>query len=382
MIAWFISALLVIVTIVALFVMSPFFGAAAILFLLLIISLLKRNSGLLVDLVAFVGLPESGEVSENVRVVIERFGSFHEIRGSGAFWYPPIGYQVVRDITIADDHIDLYGDEKHPATKDLPDGSVTAVGAEVVFRVLEPDTPYYVLENRNTEGKIYEIDPTGAMVGFDGVAARTGTYRAAYQSTDYRRDLENIADTALSGFITSIGSVDDLLNLPTFEFWESELISDIIDEDGTIRRDGRPATQPLRMRAERAAARLGVQILRIQVEHFQQSDEAIQARESVNRSKREAASAKYVAEKSATENIWPIIEMMAYASGRTTEDIQNEVRESPELRVWMREFASDVIARPPSERNLQDIYIRGGGSGDLSTVVAGLMSYLGGNQEE
>lgn len=313
-----------------------FILVVVLLLVIFFISLWTKKSWA-VDAAATIGLPGSGEASQNVRVVIERLGKFHSVVGPGPFWFFPFLYRVVRDIRITNDSVSLYTDEKHPAKKDLADGSVTAVGAEIVFRIYSPDTPY----------------DAG-----DGIL-QTGVERAVYQTGDHKKELENLVDPALSGYITSLKSVDDLLAFSRFEFWESGRIADSTEN-------------PVRSRIEAAAWRVGVEILRVQVQHFEQSEEARKAREEVNRHKREMAAAEFVASKTSQEAIGAFIAMCADGTGRSKAEVQNEIKNNEELKKQLQELAREVVINPPEKRNIYDINLQGG----LGAIIGELTDLL------
>ncbi|MBU1014836.1 SPFH domain-containing protein [Patescibacteria group bacterium] len=322
------------------------FVVVSVVVVLVVIGLVRFSP---VGLATMLGFPGSGDVSPDARVVIERLGKFHTAVGPGAFWYLPGAFRLRSDVRIAIDTVTLYRDEGHSARKDLSDGSVTVIGAIGVFRIFNPDTPY-------------RDDGTP-----DAVHGKSGVYRATYGTTDYKRDIKDLLETVLTGHITSYSSVDALLALPNYEFWESELIADI------------PATEDhpadnVRERVKNAAQQIGMEILRVQVQDFEQTPEARQAREEVNRREREADAASFVAERTAEEVMGAFIAMCATATGRSREQVQQDIDNDRELQKKIWEFARDIVTRKMSidGKALQDIRIPDGG--DLRTIIGGFMA--------
>lgn len=339
------------------------------LFVLFVIFLFMRVQ-IAIDVATFLGVPGSRIVRQSTRVVIERFGKFFEIEKPGAFWYPPILYRVAKEVFIANKKIPLYQDKQGLAKKNLSDGSVTAVGAEVVFRIHKPDEGY------------------GADDGKD----LTGVYRAAYESEDYLQELEDIVDTVLSGHLTTIyPSVDDLLRVPVYEFWESGLIADIPVTPEIPATETTPAVlsiaeNPIRKNADRSAKRIGIEILRIQVQDFKESDEAIRGREEVNLRKREADAAGFVSKRRAIETVGSLLEARAQSRGKTIKEITDEVDGNEELRRELAREAKDMIVRRMSldGNALTDIRVEGAGGLEhsLLNMLAVWQRMSGGGQSK
>lgn len=329
------------------------------LFVLFVIFLFMRVQ-IAIDVATFLGVPGSGTVRQSTRVVIERFGKFFEIEKPGAFWYPPILYRVAKEISIANKKIPLYQDKQGLAKKNLSDGSVTAVGAEVVFRIHKPDKKY------------------GADA--DDGKDLTGVYRAAYESEDYLQELKDIVDTVLSGHLTTMyPSVDDLLRVPVYEFWESGLIADIPVTPEIPATETTPAVlsiaeNPIRTNADRSAKRIGIEILRIQVQDFKESDEAIRGREEVNLRKREADAAGFVSKRRAIETVGSLLEARAQSRNKTVEQIAKEVDENEELRRELAREAKELIVRRMSLDGNALIDIRVEGAGGLEHSLLNMLA--------
>jgi regulator of protease activity HflC (stomatin/prohibitin superfamily) len=288
------------------------------------------------EVATFLGFPGSGEVGEEYRLIMEKQSAFYSVLGRGPFWFPPGLYEPRGEpIQVTNRTRRILTDDDHPATMVLADGVVVAVGAEIVYRILNPDPGQ---EYDAGDGKIH-----------------TGTYRFIYESQDSEAELEDLVDPALDGRVTSFPSVDALIALRVYEFWESGLIE---DTPGDL----------VRTRIKEAAARIGVEILRVQAQRFDQSAQAKEAREDVNKAERDAEAAAFRASSRAQETTGALIANIANATGRSIQEVQQEVATNPGLEEEIRGFAKDMIMRPPGQRQIQDIEIRGGG-GDLGEMI-------------
>lgn len=276
-------------------------------------------------------------VREEERFVIELFGSYWKTLKPGLNWIFPWIMKVRAVVSIWEQTIPLF---ETPIKIDFKDGSATPKGAEVFVKIKSPDIPY------DAGGK-----------------TQNGVYRAIYEIKNWRTAIRDLIENALRTYLNR-WTIDEAITMAKAGY-------DLATLDP---HSGLPNKEIVRIKE--VLAGWGFELLRITILDFDLDPELLKARGEVQKRKREEEVAKHEKKIRALETMGALIEMLAESTGKTTKEIQEEIKTSPEIRQKIEGFAEELITRQMSikGRSLTDIRVSGGG--DLENSLLRLITAL------
>jgi len=288
---------------------------------------------ILVVAIVLLILSFRGFASEQERFAIERFGGFSRSVGPGPVFALPLIERIRAILNVWEIEIKLF---EEPVMIDFHDGSAAPKDARAFVRVHSPDQPYDAR---------------------DGIS-ETGVYRAIYIAEDWRTMIGDRVENALRSYLNGL----------------------TIDEGITAAKAGYDLTRRKRIpRGELNGlkgdiARWGFDLNTVTVGDFDLDPELVKARGELHRAQREMEAATQVRVTRARETMGTLIQMMAEVTGRTFEQVQQEVATNDELQERLRQFAEEVVTRRMSIDGKALMDIRTSGGGDIEQVAMRLIA--------
>ena len=236
-------------------------------------------------------------VQEQERRGVEFFGEYFMTLKPGLQWLLPGAMKVRATISVWEQEIPLFHDE--PASLDLKDGTVIPEGAKVFVKLRDPDKPYKVDEEDESE------------------RPESGVYRAIYETPDWREFIEDRIENALRSYLNAF-TIDDVLVAAKGGFNLADHRPDV----------GLPNNELDAIEKDLSA--WGFDLLRITITDFELPKEIVKARDAVQVRQRDAEAAHWLAEQRAEETGGAVIQMFCKMTGMSRADVEKDLQESPE----------------------------------------------------
>lgn len=257
---------------------------------------------------------------EEERFVVEFLGSFWEIKGPGLIWIFPLLMRIRAIVSVWEQTLILFS---QPIKVDFKDGSATPKGVRALVRIKNPDTPYSI------PGELTK---------------KTGCYRAIYEVDNWRKKSIELIENATRSYLATL-TIDEVL--PERKGGYDLLDNRIPDNE--------------KERIKNTIEKWGISLLNVYITDFDLDESIIKARENVQKKKRESEVAEQEKIIRARETIGSLIQMFAEFTGRKYEEVQGEIKNSPELKEMLSDFARELITRRMSidGGSLTDIRVNG-----------------------
>jgi regulator of protease activity HflC (stomatin/prohibitin superfamily) len=271
--------------------------------------------------------------------LIEVFGKYsHTFKPGLNFLFP--GIEKVRAaISVWEQTIPLF---TSPIKIDFTDGSATPKGAEVFVKIKNPDLPYLACDGKT----------------------ETGVYRAIYEIGNWREAVRALVENAIRSHLNGM-TIDEGITLKGAGF---DLKSKLPPEEV--------------VRIEGDLDGWGLELLRVTITDFDLDPEIIKARGDVQVHLREAQASEFKRQEIARGTMGAFVQMIAEATGKKFEKVQEEISSDPEMKERLLKFSEDLIIRRMSidGKSLNDVRVSGGG--DLEQILLRLFTALKGKPEE
>jgi len=302
-------------------------------------------------------------VQQQERWVIELFGRYVGTLRPGLQWILPGIMQVRAVVSVWEQMLPLF---ETPIKIDFRDGSAVPKEATAFVRVLNPDDAYILAEREvtqedgTTRREVRVVRWDEELSSEDRIRGDylTGVYRAIYEIGDWRKAIRNQLENALRSYLNGL-TIDEGITMARAGY---ELLNRLPSEE--------------RGRIGYTLHGWGFELLRVTIGDFDLEPEIVRARGGVQIRQREAEAARHEALVRARETAGTLIAMMAEISGRSVEEIQQEINRNSELQTRLQAMAEDLVSRQVSiaGKALTDIRVSGGGDIEqgLLRIVAAL----------
>lgn len=272
-------------------------------------------------------------VHQEERMVVEFFGSFYKTKKPGLRWNFLYVVTARAFVPIWEQTLTLFGE---PIKIDFKDGSATPKNVEAFVRVKKPDNPY------NLPGEEEKRD---------------GVYRVIYHVDNWRKRTTELLENAVRSYLATL-TIDEALTRQRGGY-------DLLGANRI------PSTE--KNKIKKALERWGLDLLRVTVTDFDLEPDLVKARGEVHKRKRAVEAAEQERKVRAFETTGALIQMIAESTGKSPEEIQQEINSDPELKKSFMSFSEELITRQMSidGKALTDIRIQGGGDiQGLLTLIA------------
>lgn len=277
-------------------------------------------------------------IREQERWVIEFFGKFWKVKGPGLRLVLPGLMRVRAVVNIWEQMVSLF---EEPIKIDFIDGSAVPRDAMVFVRISSPDKPYKTSDERNA----------------------SGVYRTVYFISDWRKAVKNEIENAVRSYLNGM----------------------TIDKGITEKGAGYDLTNHMEVeevnRIREALKDWGLELLRITIMDFDLEPDLVEARGKLLIQQRKAQGAQYEKETRALETMGSLIQMIAVATGRSYEKMQEEIKRNPKLTEELTSYAKELVSRQMSIDGLALTDIRVSGGGNLEQSILQLIGALKSSQK-